>query len=388
MALPKTTLFTKKKRPSRPHIFFRPWSQCILALSMLSPPKPSFGLQVFSSTVSPVYAAVGGSVTLSCHFILAPHDLGVLDIEWSIKPADVSQPETLFIWYAANQIFDNYDLFRARVQFVSPSPASGNASITISDLKMTDTNTYQCKVRKLPGIKKHIIHLNVLQRPAEPECYVEGDFELDHKAVFRCRSSQGSLPMWYTWSMDGTGKHLPHDSIVDNSEGDLFLTVTKELLPGTLVCTAINRVGMQSCQVAISVKKSAVVEISAAVVGLIVFIIIIIITILVIHNKRRRVESYGNEILEDELPPHKWLPQRDHQVAPPKPAPHARQVCNVNVEVSRCTCANGATMKKHFSNIHVFCFVFCFLLFLSIRMSKLRSSKSEKTWKRSIFTWK
>uniref|UniRef100_A0A3Q3FGY4 Ig-like domain-containing protein n=1 Tax=Labrus bergylta TaxID=56723 RepID=A0A3Q3FGY4_9LABR len=250
-----------------------------MVLFLLFNPQPSCGLKIFSSTVSPTYAAAGGNVTLSCHFNLAPQDTGVIDIEWSIKPTDVNLPETLVIWYAANRIFDNYEVFGSRVQFVSSSPATGNASISISHLKMTDTNTYQCKVRKLPGIQSHIIHMDVMERPTEPECYVEGVVELDCEVVFRCRSSRGSSPVWYRWSMDGT------------------------VAPGTLVCTAQNLVGMKSCLVAVSLKNSAVVAISTAVVWLTVFIIIIITALIVFRYKRRKIETFGNEILDDQLPP-------------------------------------------------------------------------------------
>uniref|UniRef100_A0A7N8XC54 Ig-like domain-containing protein n=1 Tax=Mastacembelus armatus TaxID=205130 RepID=A0A7N8XC54_9TELE len=145
----------------------------------------------FYFILSPTYAAVGDSVTLRCHFNLAPEDLGVLDIEWSIKPSDVREEETLVIWYAGNHIYDGYDPFRGRVQFVSPDPASGNASISITDLTPTDHNTYQCKVRKLPEISMTNMDLNVMERPTVPECNLEGVVDLGHNVVLRCRITQG-----------------------------------------------------------------------------------------------------------------------------------------------------------------------------------------------------
>lgn len=49
-----------------------------------------------------------------------------------------------------------------RVQFAKQNPTSGNASIDILNLKPEDTGMYQCKVKKLPSIKTHRVHLIVL----------------------------------------------------------------------------------------------------------------------------------------------------------------------------------------------------------------------------------
>ncbi|KAL7389664.1 hypothetical protein ABVT39_007927 [Epinephelus coioides] len=331
--MPILTTSVFKKRRQRPHISrFRLWRYCIMALFLLFTPQPSCGLIIFSSSVSPTYAAVGESVTLTCLFKLAPEDLGVLDIQWSIRPADISQDEILVVWYAGNHIYDNYDPFGHRVKFVSPNPASGNASKRITDLKMTDTNTYECKVRKLPGIRSSIIHLDVMKKPTKPDCHVEGVVELDRRVLLRCRGTQGSPPIWYRWSMYGTEKSLPFDSTVDSTQGDLSLTITKEVAPGTLVCTAQNLVGMKSCQVDLRLKTSPGVTITVAVMGATVFIIIIT-AIIVFFYKRRKVENSGNEILEDQLPPHKWLPKKAfHQAVPSGFAPCARKEIKIKAQ--------------------------------------------------------
>uniref|UniRef100_A0A3Q3WVC5 Ig-like domain-containing protein n=1 Tax=Mola mola TaxID=94237 RepID=A0A3Q3WVC5_MOLML len=251
-----------------------------------------------------------------------------------INPADIRQEETLVIWYSGNHIYYNYDTFGHRVQFVSLHPASGNASISISDLKMTDTNTYKCKVRKLPGIESRIIQLNVMERPTKTECYAEGVVELDRKIAFRCRCTEGSPPIWYAWSMDGTGKRLPCDAYVDSTQGDLFLTITKEVAPGTLVCTAHNPLGMTTCLVTLSLNSASVVT-TAAAAGTVFVVLIVITNIIMFCRKRRRTEDSGNEILEDELPPYPAF-RKESTGCIFKDCP----VCNVNVEFSRCECGS------------------------------------------------
>uniref|UniRef100_A0A7N8WSZ2 Ig-like domain-containing protein n=1 Tax=Mastacembelus armatus TaxID=205130 RepID=A0A7N8WSZ2_9TELE len=269
--------------------------------------QPCFGLKIISSSVSPTYAAVGDSVTLRCHFNLAPEDLGVLDIEWSIKPSDVREEETLVIWY---------DPFRGRVEFVSPDPASGNASISITDLTPTDHNTYQCKVRKLPGISMINICLNVMERPTEPECNLEGVVDLGHKVVLRCRSTQGSSPMWYSWYKESRNEMLPNDGYVNSVQGDLFLTVTKENILGTYICTAQNLVGMDTCRLTLKFSSAVRIRVAAAAAGTALITIIIIAIIIFCHHKRKIELHLGCEIIEDEMPPHKWLPKKSQQVIP------------------------------------------------------------------------
>nr|XP_046238937.1 coxsackievirus and adenovirus receptor homolog isoform X3 [Scatophagus argus] len=253
--IPRSLVF--KLRPQRTHISrFRFWRYCMIVSILLLSLLRSHGLQIHLSSKSPKFAAVGDTAQRSCHFNLHPKDSGVLDIEWSIKPC-----QTLVIWYSGDRIYDNYNPFGRRVCFVSPDPASGNASINISNLKMTDTNTYQCKVRKGPAaIKSRIIHLNAIKRPAKLECYAEDAVELNRKLAFRCRAAKGSPPIWYSWSMNGT-RRLPHDATFDPTRGDLVLTISKEILSsGTLVCTAHNPVGMKTCLVALRLNSTDVKE--------------------------------------------------------------------------------------------------------------------------------
>lgn len=48
-----------------------------------------------------------------------------------------------------------------RLKFVG-DPSKGDATITISSLRVTDTATYQCKVKKAPGIDSRKITLVIL----------------------------------------------------------------------------------------------------------------------------------------------------------------------------------------------------------------------------------
>lgn len=345
MPIPRTSFW--KRRQQRSVITkFRLWHLYVVCIASFLPfnVHPCHGLKIISSSTSPTYAAVGDSVTLSCHFNLSPEDLGVLDIEWSIRPSDVHGKDANIIWCSGDRIYDGDDPFKGRVQFVSPDPASGNASITITDLTPTDTNTVQCKVRKVPGIAMINVRLHVMEKPALPECNLEGVVELGHKVVLKCRSTQGSPPVWFRWSKLSRDKILPNDAYVDSVQGDLFLTVTREDVLGTYVCTAQNLVGMDTCLLTIKFN-SAVNTVAATAAAVIVPMAIIIVIIFVFCHKKRKIGQHSdNDILEDEMPPHKWLPQRCQQVIP------SISVQNLGKVIHR---DNGKTL------LVFWCFIFC-----------------------------
>lgn len=260
-----------------------------MASFLLFTPQPASasGMPIFSSSASPTFGAVGESVKLSCHFRLAPEDLGVVFIEWTIQPADISEEETRVIRYSGDLIHYYYDAFAGRVQFVSPDPASGNASISISDLNMTDTNNYRCQVTKAAEIYSRNVPLIVMEKPDQPECYAHGGLKFGSEATFRCRCAEGDPPVWYTWSMEG--KMLPDDATVDSTQGDLFLTITKDVVPGILVCTAHNFVGATTCRVSLKPNSPCfvtTVEVPVLELVVSVFVLLLILVLLKLNGRR------------------------------------------------------------------------------------------------------
>ena len=51
---------------------------------------------------------------------------------------------------------------KGRVHFNSADPKNGDASINLTGLRSTDTGTYQCKVKKAPGVRSRKILLTVM----------------------------------------------------------------------------------------------------------------------------------------------------------------------------------------------------------------------------------
>lgn len=65
--------------------------------------------------------------------------------------------------YSGDRAYSEYYApLKGRVYFNSPDPKNGDASMNIMGLKAIDTGTYQCKVKKVPGIDSRKFLLTVM----------------------------------------------------------------------------------------------------------------------------------------------------------------------------------------------------------------------------------
>uniref|UniRef100_A0A3B4TQ83 Ig-like domain-containing protein n=1 Tax=Seriola dumerili TaxID=41447 RepID=A0A3B4TQ83_SERDU len=165
------------------------------------------------------------SFTHNCEFFLDSENLGHMDIEWNILH---------------------------RVYFTSPEHQNGIASLTITDLKLTDSGTYQCKVKKLREIVIKNFILSVMERPSMPVCYMDGEAVAGEDLRLRCRSSQGTPPMDYRWSKTSGNQKLPHTVFADTIEGDLYLDKMTESDTVTYLCTVLSLVGIEERELILS----------------------------------------------------------------------------------------------------------------------------------------
>ncbi|ERE76185.1 putative coxsackievirus and adenovirus receptor like protein [Cricetulus griseus] len=69
------------------------------------------------------------------------------------------------ILYTVDKIYSDfyYDL-KGRVNFTTNDIVSGDASIKIRNVRPSDSGTYQCKVKKAPGVAKTTIQLTVVDK--------------------------------------------------------------------------------------------------------------------------------------------------------------------------------------------------------------------------------
>uniref|UniRef100_A0A665VKC9 Ig-like domain-containing protein n=1 Tax=Echeneis naucrates TaxID=173247 RepID=A0A665VKC9_ECHNA len=245
---------------------------------------PACALEI-TSQIKYYYVAGDSSVTLQCEFVLASDNLAHTEIEWIIVPPDRDKDEDVIIWYTGGIIYDN----------LLYMPQDGIASITMTDLKHTDSGTYQCKVKKLSDIASKNLFLSVMERPSEP-----ADLRL------RCRSSQGTPPLVYKWAKRSG---LPLHAFVDTIMGDLYLKKISERDCGMYLCEVENLLGKEECEVVLSftslpTKDYGPDTIAAAVVSVVVVIVIVITTVICYHCRKKTQEEFGNRILEEAPPPY------------------------------------------------------------------------------------
>uniref|UniRef100_A0A8C0J200 CXADR Ig-like cell adhesion molecule n=1 Tax=Chelonoidis abingdonii TaxID=106734 RepID=A0A8C0J200_CHEAB len=212
------------------------------------------GLKITSTNQPMVEKAQGEKVTLPCTFTVSQEDLGPLDVEWVLIPTDNQKKEQTIIMYSVDRIYnDYYEAMNGRVQFTNPDPRSGDGSIDILNLKSADTGTYQCRVKKAPGVESQKIQLTVLVKPARTKCYIEGSQETGRDLTLKCVSQEGSPLLSYNWrKLTGT-EELPATSLLNKDTGELSLKNVSEEYSGTYSCVAANRIGTDDCFVVLNV---------------------------------------------------------------------------------------------------------------------------------------
>uniref|UniRef100_A0A3P9MBU5 CXADR Ig-like cell adhesion molecule n=1 Tax=Oryzias latipes TaxID=8090 RepID=A0A3P9MBU5_ORYLA len=279
----------------------------VLQLSLLA--GFASGLQITSPGGISLEKASGESVTLDCQFKLDTEDSGPLDIEWSLLASDNQKNDEVVILYSGDRAYDNYyPPMKGRVHFNSADPKNGDASITLTGLKSSDTGTYQCKVKKAPGIGSRKMLLIVMVRPAKPRCYVEGPAEEGKDVVLRCTTSEGTQPLKYTWEKTSGSKTLPASAVIDPAVGTVIVKNASASASGTYHCAVGNRVGSEECILQLNVTPpSNTAAIAAAVIISILLILIIIAIILFClwraRNNKKYEKEICNEIREDVPPP-------------------------------------------------------------------------------------
>ncbi|XP_028977090.1 coxsackievirus and adenovirus receptor homolog [Esox lucius] len=268
------------------------------------------GLEITSQSATSIEMASGQSVKLDCQFTLGPEDSGPLDIEWSLLASDNQKEDKVVILYSGDRAYeDYYPAVKGRVHFNSPDPKNGDASINLTGLKSSDTGTYQCKVKKAPGIRSRKMLLTVMVKPSKPRCYAEGPTQEGKDVVLRCISTEGTNPLQYTWEKTSDSKLLPATAVLDPVGGSMNLRNASIAFSGNYRCTAKNRVGTEECvlQLGITPPPNTAGIIAGAIIAVLLALIIIAIILFCCCRARHR-KKYEKEIsyeIREDVPPPK-----------------------------------------------------------------------------------
>ncbi|XP_069802108.1 coxsackievirus and adenovirus receptor isoform X1 [Dendropsophus ebraccatus] len=249
----------------------------------------------------------GDSIILDCKFTLAPEDTGTLDIEWLLVAPDAQQADQMIIIYNGKTYPQDGPL-KGRVDFVSAAPEEGDASIKITNLKESDAGTYQCKVKKIPGIQNRKMVLNVYIRPAKTRCYIEGSQEIGRDLGLKCNAKDGSSPLTYTWQKISGQEKLPPTATPDSTGSLLTIKNASQEYSGTYRCIAKNKVGTDECIVILNVVPPANTAgiIAGAIIGTLLFLIVLGVLVFCCCRKQKEKKyekEIQHEIREDVAPP-------------------------------------------------------------------------------------
>ncbi|XP_077196921.1 V-set and immunoglobulin domain-containing protein 8-like [Paroedura picta] len=309
-----------------------------------------------------IYLAKGDSVKLGCPYELEPEDSGPnnLDIEWTQMNSDPTSldnvccslvPAHQILSYQGQQVIrpgypyvqqrggpqvpdsrqfarpgfqqnvlagqpSGYHLgssgslgdccfgLQQRVDFVIPDPSQYDASINLQNVQVTDSATYECKVKKTTVATRKVT-VTVLERPSVPQCSIAGRVAPGRDVNLRCSSQAGSAPLIYQWSK--VGSWMPSSTAKGPNPGDLLIRNLSKDHVGFYQCSVANKVGSTQCVVEINLEEGAsqVGLIVGSVFGALLLLLLLLGVILglVWCCKRRRNKEQCNQIRVDTAPP-------------------------------------------------------------------------------------
>uniref|UniRef100_A0A8B9T276 V-set and immunoglobulin domain containing 8 n=1 Tax=Anas platyrhynchos TaxID=8839 RepID=A0A8B9T276_ANAPL len=216
-----------------------------------------------------LYLAKGDSVKLGCPYVLEPEDNGPqgVGIEWIQITPERTGPENVFLSYHDHHVnYGSGSGLQDRVAFVQNDPGQHDASIRLADLQVSDTGTYQCRVKK-NTVAVHEVIVTVQEKPATPQCWTEGELIEGSSVLLRCYSRGGASPLAYQWAKlaDGYGGAVRvhvhtclHVSVCTHGRapGDLLIRSLSEVHAGVYQCRVTNRVGYAVCQINLGLSQS------------------------------------------------------------------------------------------------------------------------------------
>ncbi|XP_027026844.1 V-set and immunoglobulin domain-containing protein 8b isoform X1 [Tachysurus fulvidraco] len=265
------------------------------------------GIQVTSTGPQTIKKPQGADIILGCTYNESPSDTGQLDVEWSIVSPDMTQKDKLVLSYSGGREYKLGDTgLMSRLKFVG-DPSKGNATISISSLIIADTATYQCKVKKPPGIDSRKITLVILEHPSVPSCWVKNGVEVGGTVSLLCKSSKGSNPLIYKWTKEN-GEALPSTASQNPQTGELLIYNHSQSYTGNYVCVVSNEVGMEQCKYTLKAYNptSPAGIIAGAVIGALLLLLLLLLLIWLLvccYQKRRYEKETANEIKEDAAAP-------------------------------------------------------------------------------------
>ncbi|KAM4532179.1 V-set and immunoglobulin domain-containing protein 8a [Fundulus diaphanus] len=285
------------------------WLWVCFAALVGTEPRRTQGLKVTSTGLETIQRAEGDSVALGCSYTLSPLDRGEIDIEWSVLSPDTTKKDQMLLSYTSGTKYHHGGPGVAEgFSFAAGNPSKGDASLAISQLSRVHSGTYQCKVKKSPGVDTRKVSLVVKEKPSVPKCWLEGGELVSDAVSLHCRSSKGSTPLKYKWRRESKDP-MPAAATQDSATGELRISNHTQSFAGIYLCEVNNAVGAEHCRISLRANKPpnrAAVMGGKAVGSLLLVLILLVFAGLLLwklKDRQHRDKEFSNEIREDVPPP-------------------------------------------------------------------------------------
>ncbi|XP_061667385.1 coxsackievirus and adenovirus receptor homolog isoform X2 [Syngnathoides biaculeatus] len=225
--------------------------RCILwyfvLMGVLCSSGPARALEITMNS-NHYHTARGSNVKLACSYTHNMTTTQYTEITWSI--VSVTEDERHVIWFTDGHLTSDMDkALKGRVRFTSSDPTNGDASIIIKDVRLSDSGSYRCFVKKLPDLDFKSVDLTVMELPSQPQCSAGREFAGSSGMTLRCRSSHDNNPLRYAWTKASGNLVMPPNAVVDPVVGTLRMDKISERDCGIYRCTVKSMVNTNYCDV-------------------------------------------------------------------------------------------------------------------------------------------
>lgn len=246
---------------------------------------------------------------MGCIYTPDPTDIGSLDIEWSKMNPDSTGLDTMILTYMDNVVVPKGPSgLMNRLSFTAADPSKGDATITITHLEVSDSGTYQCKVKKSPGLASIKVTLVVEAIPSNPRCFIEGQQTKGSDVILKCQNTEGTPPLTYKW-VKIAGPPNPATPVLNLAPltGDLLIKNISDAYAGAYQCTVGNKVGSGNCVAELSIsagnRTGVIVGAVFGALFLLLLLLLLIWCLICRSNKKRYEKELTNDIREDVAAP-------------------------------------------------------------------------------------
>ncbi|XP_046876376.1 V-set and immunoglobulin domain-containing protein 1-like [Hypomesus transpacificus] len=252
----------------------------------------AMGLMQAISVTTPqksLNVTVGGSVLLQCSFQTRP-PTNQLNIQWAF--ASKSAGNAHQVYYYQSEVEAIGQPYVNRLTPPAYPNTTMNASITISNMQVSDGGVYTCDVHNFPDIEgktEASVAVTVLERPTKPFCAVHGDVESGHLVTLTCHSEKGSPAPNYAWTRLGQDQTrraaLGSANIIT---GVMYIRNLSQFEFGEYQCNASNAVGFDTCKLELVHEIGDGAIVGAVIGALLGCILIALLVWFITHNMKKK----------------------------------------------------------------------------------------------------